>query len=71
MFGEPKQLTLDYCVLPTYEDIMKRYLWVHFNLKSDNWNWETTFSEKSQFVTDTIKNICHRASIPIVFDAHI
>ena len=71
VFGEPNQLTSDYRVLPTYEDVIKHYLWIQNNLKCDNWNREPTVSEISRNVAVAVKSIWFRASIPTVSDTRI
>lgn len=39
-------------LLATDENVMKHYLWVQFNLKSDSWNLKRTVLEISKAIVD-------------------
>lgn len=69
IFGVAVELKLN--VLPTYADIMKAYLWLRIKQKETNNGKDPSISEVSKELINILKNIWHRASLPVVSDQQI
>lgn len=64
VFGTPREFSK--LVLPTYEDMIKYYLYVRNDLKLDETTKEPTVAEVSEVVASEIEELWTKASIPIV-----
>lgn len=64
VFGTPREFSK--LVLPTYEDMIKYYLYVRNDLKLDETTKEPTVTEVSEVVASEIEELWTKASIPIV-----
>lgn len=63
IFGEPKELSE--VILPTYENVMKYYLLVRYQLKPTAATKEPTVVEISEVVSANIERLWLKASIPV------
>lgn len=64
IFGHPKVLSDTY--LPTYDDVMKYYLYIRHELKPHTSSKEPTVSEILDIVIENVEDIWVKASIPTV-----
>lgn len=64
IFGSPKDF--DGFVLPTYQDVIKCFLLVRYELKPPDSKKEPTVSEICEILADKITMLWRKATIPIV-----
>lgn len=64
VFGNPMEL--GFRKLPTYEDVMKHYLWVRNDYKVKLNNVNPSVSEIADKVAERIEEIWHTASLPFI-----
>lgn len=64
VFGAPKDLSE--LVLPTYEEIMKCYLYIKNDIKTQNNNKEPSVSEVSEIIANKLESLWLKATIPVV-----
>lgn len=64
MFGTPKMMSK--IILPTYEDVMKHYLFVRHELKPTASTKEPTVSQISEVVAHVIEGLWIKSSIPVI-----
>lgn len=64
VFGAPTELSCH--ILPTYEDVMKYYLWVRNDCKVKLNNVNPSVSDVADKVAERIEEIWHTASLPFI-----
>lgn len=64
VFGLPQKLPASQ--LPTYNDVMKNYLYIKHELKPDNTTKEPTVHEISEKLADEVIKIWQKSSLPTV-----
>ncbi|CAG9792722.1 unnamed protein product [Diatraea saccharalis] len=64
VFGLPQKLPVSQ--LPTYNDVMKYYLFIKYQLKPDNTTKEPTVHDISEILAQEILDIWQKASLPTV-----
>lgn len=68
VFGAPKQMSET--VLPTYESVMKHYLFVRFEILQES-KKEPSFADIANEVIKNIKTIWNKACLPVLSDRRI